>query len=240
MSASGTSGPYPNPTQPHSDQDRKDQPIGTQLPGFPPDPLLKPGSFIGATTNGQSSVDFLKAQTQMAETRKSSNGVSASPDNTNGTVPASNSGKGIRKPLEAELYWLPPGWTVEVKVRASGASAGTTDRYYFDPVSKRRFRSKKEVLYFLQTGTRPKRKIDADAASVDNSGEHKQKASTSEKGSVKNFNFSDVPENVQWVLSDSSEDWKAFIGNDQVLESSKRDWLAAFTFLASRDRGRYQ
>lgn len=76
--------------------------------------------------------------------------------------------------------------------------------------------------------------------SVDSSGGQKQKPSTSEKGSVLNFNFSNVPEKVQWVFTDSSEDsWKAFIGNEQVPESSKRDWLAAFTFLASKDRGRY-
>ena len=75
---------------------------------------------------------------------------------------------------------------------------------------------------------------------MDSSGGHKQKSTSSEKGSALNFNFSDVPEKVQWVLTDSSEEsWKAFIGNDQVPESSKRDWLAAFTFLASRDRGRY-
>ncbi|XP_062084961.1 methyl-CpG-binding domain-containing protein 5-like [Humulus lupulus] len=239
MSASGTSGHYPNRTQPCSDQDRKAQPIAAKVPGFPPDPLLKSGSSIGATTNGQSSVDDRKA-----EPRKSSNGGAACPDNTNGAEPATttSSVRGIRKQPEPEIDWLPPGWTVEDRVRVSGASAGTTDRYYFDPISNRKFRSKKEVLYFLQTGTRLKRKkeFDADAPSGDNSGAHKQKACTIEKGSARNFNFSDVPENVQWVLSDSSEEWKAFIGNDQVLESSKRDWLAAFTLLASRDRGRYQ
>jgi hypothetical protein len=30
-------------------------------------------------------------------------------------------------------------------------------QYYFDPVSSRRFRSKNEVLYFLETGTKRKK-----------------------------------------------------------------------------------
>lgn len=134
---------------------------------------------------------------------------------------------------------------MEDRVRSSGATAGTKDRYYFDPVSSRKFRSKKEVLYFLETGSRKKSKkqaesSDADATPMDSSGEQKQNASTSTKGSALNFNFSSVPEKVQWVLADSSgESWNAFIGDKQVPESSKRDWLAAFTFLASRDRGRY-
>ena len=69
----------------------------------------------------------------------------------------------------------------------------------------------------------------------------KQKPNTTEKkGSAANFNFSKVPEKVQWVLTDSpAESWNAFMGDKQVPDSSKLDWLAAFTFLASRDRGRY-
>ncbi|XP_058099242.1 methyl-CpG-binding domain-containing protein 5-like isoform X2 [Magnolia sinica] len=48
--------------------------------------------------------------------------------------------------------WLPPGWLTEVKVRTSGVTAGTKDKYFYDPVSRRRFRSKKEVFSFLETG----------------------------------------------------------------------------------------
>ena len=39
-------------------------------------------------------------------------------------------------------------------------------QYYYDPASASRFRSKKEVLYFLETGTKRKKKkenSDADA-----------------------------------------------------------------------------
>ncbi|KAI5072895.1 hypothetical protein GOP47_0013001 [Adiantum capillus-veneris] len=48
--------------------------------------------------------------------------------------------------------WLPTGWITEVKTRMAGSTAGTTDKYYKDPVTGRRFRSKNEVLSFLQTG----------------------------------------------------------------------------------------
>ncbi|XP_011624097.1 uncharacterized protein LOC18436098 isoform X2 [Amborella trichopoda] len=60
--------------------------------------------------------------------------------------------------------WLPAGWITEIKVRANGLTAGTKDKYFYDPVSKRKFRSKKEVFSFLETGKlgryKPKPKSD--------------------------------------------------------------------------------
>ncbi|KAH7316183.1 hypothetical protein KP509_21G081800 [Ceratopteris richardii] len=50
--------------------------------------------------------------------------------------------------------WLPTGWTTELKTRMAGSTAGTTDKYYRDPSTGRRFRSKVEVMNFLQTGRR--------------------------------------------------------------------------------------
>ncbi|PON33512.1 Methyl-CpG DNA binding [Parasponia andersonii] len=242
MSVPGASGPYPNQTR--QDPDRKAQPVGAVRSDFPPDPLLGSGSFIDATTNanGRSTpVDDRKAQT--AEPRRSSNGGAACPGAEKPNAAEPGSGRGKRKPPEPELDWLPSGWTFEDRVRISGVTAGSTDRYYIDPVSGRKFRSKNEVLYFLETGIPRKKKKqgeNSDAPSAGSSGGHNQKSSTTKKGSALNFDFSNVPEKVQWVLTESSkESWKAFIDNDQVPETSLRDWLAAFTFLASRDRGRY-
>ncbi|KAK4724324.1 hypothetical protein R3W88_027103 [Solanum pinnatisectum] len=48
--------------------------------------------------------------------------------------------------------WLPNNWTFETKVCTSGASAGQKDRYYFEPVSESKFRSKAQVDDFLKTG----------------------------------------------------------------------------------------
>ncbi|XP_073064793.1 methyl-CpG-binding domain-containing protein 6-like [Primulina eburnea] len=50
--------------------------------------------------------------------------------------------------------WLPEDWRIDLRVRTSGASTGLIDRYFFDP-SGRKFRSKHEVLHFLETGKKP-------------------------------------------------------------------------------------
>ncbi|XP_047980434.1 methyl-CpG-binding domain-containing protein 5-like isoform X1 [Salvia hispanica] len=64
-----------------------------------------------------------------------------------------------RRDREERPSWLPENWTFELRRRNSGATAGQTDRYYIEPTGKHRFRSKLEVLHFLETGsTRPKRK----------------------------------------------------------------------------------
>ncbi|XP_042041741.1 methyl-CpG-binding domain-containing protein 5-like [Salvia splendens] len=64
-----------------------------------------------------------------------------------------------RRDPEERPSWLPENWTTELRRRSSGATAGQTDRYYIEPTGKRRFRSKLEVLRFLETGSsKPKRK----------------------------------------------------------------------------------
>ncbi|TYH62352.1 hypothetical protein ES332_D07G115100v1 [Gossypium tomentosum] len=55
--------------------------------------------------------------------------------------------------------WLPTGWLIKDRGRSSDARPGLVDKYYVDPSSGRKFRSKKKVLYYLETGTpQPKRK----------------------------------------------------------------------------------
>ncbi|KAK8637569.1 hypothetical protein V6N13_136045 [Hibiscus sabdariffa] len=72
----------------------------------------------------------------------------------------------VKRRVVAPESWLPPGWLIEDRVRSSGATAGLVDRYYFEPSSGRRFRSKKEVLYFLETGSPPpKRKKGSEGSS---------------------------------------------------------------------------
>lgn len=72
--------------------------------------------------------------------------------------------------------------------------------------------------------------------SVEGSGSHKQKkSSTKPKSSALNFDFVNVPENVVWVLTDSSAgSWTPFIGNKEVPESTTQEWAAAFTSATSR------
>lgn len=48
--------------------------------------------------------------------------------------------------------WLPKGWITELKTRSTGGSAGSKDKYYFNPESNRRCRSQKEVFSLIETG----------------------------------------------------------------------------------------
>ncbi|MBA0575066.1 hypothetical protein Golob_024345 [Gossypium lobatum] len=83
-------------------------------------------------------------------------------------------------------------------------------QYYVDPSSGRKFRSKKKVLYYQETGApQPKRK----------------------KGT-------ETPvEKVDWLSSSnaSADSWTPFLGDDQVQvpESTTQDWSATFTSLTA-------
>ncbi|KAL1558251.1 Methyl-CpG-binding domain protein 5 [Salvia divinorum] len=60
--------------------------------------------------------------------------------------------------------WLPEDWKIELKRRNSGATVGLYDRYYCEPTGQYRFRSKVEVLRFLETGSTPtKRKATSES-----------------------------------------------------------------------------
>lgn len=64
----------------------------------------------------------------------------------------------------------------------------------------------------------------------------KQKISaTKAKSSALNFDFFNVPENVKWVLTDSSQgSWAPFIGEEKVPEATVQEWDSAFTALTSK------
>ncbi|XP_018815408.1 methyl-CpG-binding domain-containing protein 5-like [Juglans regia] len=213
--------------------------------GLPSDPLLKSGSFIEATASGR------QGTAETPRMRRSSDGASPSmaseksngaetplPENT-----ASPAGAQQRRVAAAPLPdWLPPGWLVEDRVRSSGASAGVIDRYFFEPVSGRRFRSKNEVLYFLETGTKRKKgKLgeNSDADTMGSEGQKEKKSATKAKSSALKFDYLNVPEKVQWVLTDSSQgSWAPYIGEEKVPESTMQEWAAAFTAATSKHYGK--
>ncbi|KAF5751443.1 Methyl-CpG-binding domain-containing protein 6 [Tripterygium wilfordii] len=175
------------------------------------------------------------AMTDSVNVEKRRNPAPAKPTATVAGTP--DSGARRVKPGADPASWLPQGWRVEDRMRNSGATAGTVDKYYFDPVSGFKFRSKKEVFEFLETGTtRKKRKAmenpDADMNTSGGSGKRKSKKSDSK---ALNFDYSNVPEKVEWVLTDSLQDsWSPCIGDVKVSEPSKRDWMAAFTFQSTK------
>ncbi|KAB1996933.1 hypothetical protein ERO13_D13G232900v2 [Gossypium hirsutum] len=206
-------------------------PVQTSPADLPSDPLLKPGAFIDV--NGQG---------KPAEPTKSRNGLipnGSQPETpSRGSVNSSSSADSkVKRRVVAPETWLPPGWLIEDRVRTSGATAGLVDKYYVDPTSGRKFRSKKEVLYFLENGSPPpKRKKGtelpgSEVPSTGNSPGQKQKKSAKKQKPL-NFDFINVPEKVDWFLTDAcSDSWTPFLGNDLVSESTKQDWAAAFTSL---------
>ncbi|KAH7550055.1 hypothetical protein JRO89_XS13G0126500 [Xanthoceras sorbifolium] len=111
---------------------------------------------------------------------------------------------------------------------------------YFDLVSARRFRSKKEMPNFLEFGAKRKMKIentDPDMESLESSGSKKQKKSGA-KGNTSslNFDFENPPRRIRWVVMGRSEDsWTPFIGKEKVPEPVRQAWAAAFR-LVSKDR----
>ncbi|XP_038893740.1 LOW QUALITY PROTEIN: methyl-CpG-binding domain-containing protein 6 [Benincasa hispida] len=259
MSASGTS--FPDPDWPRQDPTRPDLPFSHHLP---PDPLLDAGSFVDSSSSALPaptlpSRDLDRTPRKKAESSSTPrsplragplNSFNLPPDSSaprNGDSPATkkvslsaSSSRGttdasLKSALSERPNWLPPGWVVQDRVRSSGATAGTVDKYYFDPISNRRFRSKIEVLYFLETGTLRKRKksLDGNPTSTDGSEEPKSKKSSSNaKSAPLNFDFFNVPEKVEWVLTDPSKDaWTPFIGSEKVRESTKRAWVGAFQLL---------
>uniref|UniRef100_A0A2N9FWF5 MBD domain-containing protein n=1 Tax=Fagus sylvatica TaxID=28930 RepID=A0A2N9FWF5_FAGSY len=216
MSTSETSGQDPNPIL------RDPNTLGENLP---PDPLLKSGSFI-AVADRTAEPPHMRRSSDAAPAclaAEKSNGeaepVTPSPatDNT-----ASQDATQTRRIPSIAPDWLPAGL------------------YYYDPASASRFRSKKEVLYFLETGTKRKKKkensdADADADTMGSGSQNQKKSGTKAKSSALKFDYSNVPEKVEWVLTDFSQgSWAPFIGDKKVPESTVQEWAAAFTALSSR------
>ncbi|XXG85311.1 hypothetical protein AAC387_Pa11g0413 [Persea americana] len=54
-----------------------------------------------------------------------------------------------RKTVFDRPEWLPEGWKVEIKTRKGGWTAGRKDKYYIDPMTGCKLRSKEEVIRYL-------------------------------------------------------------------------------------------
>ncbi|XP_050233545.1 flocculation protein FLO11-like [Mercurialis annua] len=206
-----------------------DIPDQTALPAAV-DPLLQNGSFIDATPVKPSTDNDNSHQQEAA------NGGSVEPPPPTAATP-------LRSRRKVPVYmavalssdsanWLSPGWVVEDRVRTAGATAGTVDKYYADPVSNRRFRSKKEVQYYLETGMLKPKKTKAtenpeiDSSSTGSAGSKKsQKTNKKAKVVKRNFDYVNVPEKVEWALTDAIQDkWTPSVGGQKVAESERQNW----------------
>ncbi|GAV90687.1 TIM domain-containing protein/MBD domain-containing protein [Cephalotus follicularis] len=210
-----------------------------------PDPLLKSGSYIDVNHLPNGTTTPTKTDPHKSPQPRVNGAQDSIVAGTSTGADPEMASKPRRKAPTVDTSWLPAGWVVEDRVRGSGATAGTVDKYYFHPSSGRRFRSKKEVLWYLEKGTVRNRKkgkenSDADIASVEGSKSSKRKKSgTKAKASASNFDFSNVPKKITWKLTDTAEEtWTPFMnGDEKVPDSTKDEWAAAFASLANPSSG---
>ncbi|VVB16585.1 unnamed protein product [Arabis nemorensis] len=216
---------------------------------FPPDPLLASGSFISSdTTAGDSSANrrpiqgvtrvIGSGQNVRIGMPKGTDQVHQSPGNS-----AQRAESKSRKRAAPGDNWLPPGWKVEDKIRTSGATAGSVDKYYYEPVTGQRFRSRNEVLYYLEHGTSKKgarKAANTDFRSDQFEGQGSKKSVRKAKEPPPppplNFDFESPPEKVSWAMTKAGEEaWTPFIGDDKVQDSVRRDWVTAFTVITTQN-----
>ncbi|CAK9159079.1 unnamed protein product [Ilex paraguariensis] len=137
--------------------------------------------------------------------------------------------------------WLPEGWLVDTKTPSSEVTAGLEDRYYVEPVSGRRFRSKKEVFYFLETGNMPskgKPNPNADVAPSGSAGGPSKRQSGSRANAFDfDFDADNPPEKVLWDLTNDSENiWTLVVDDKTVPESTKQEWAAVFSHVSQLEK----
>ncbi|KAH9607784.1 hypothetical protein KSS87_011181 [Heliosperma pusillum] len=189
------------------------------------DPLLKPGAFIepNPVSNGN------------GKPKGESKGEKVNPRQSS-----------VEVTDEANRPdWLPPGWRFKEFLRTSSASAGTRDKYFIDPATNRRFRSKKEVFRYLETGVTPMQKRKAGDSDADNTPgpnsatPKKMKTEPKPVFSIEDFKFDEVPEKVKWQLTDVYEaTWIPKIDDtNPVPESTKQEWSSAFRYLSLKNGG---
>lgn len=222
--------PAPNPTLVDPNNDTGDVIL--------PDPLLESGSFIDADQNEAEPETPPNHQQQpiAEEEQGSGSGIAAEPISvappTDGSAgPTRPSIKRNLEEMAKRPSWLPDTWTIDLRVRSSGATAGTIDRYYRNPAGKK-FRSKNEVMNFLETGSKKTKKPnDAEATPSKSPGNKKQKKSSSKrkKSEALKFDFENPPTAVSWICTNAPEEtWTARVDNKRVAESRQREWAAAF------------
>ncbi|RAL38266.1 unnamed protein product [Cuscuta campestris] len=189
----------------------------------PPDPLLQSDAYIEVDT------DAVPLRTQVAQP-ESEPGMTA--DTVTDQAADSSQRRARRKQVSEESVerpsWLPENWKMDVRVRNSGATAGTVDRYYIDPVSGKRFRSSKEVLHYLETGSKRK---PSESPGANPKQQKKSSSSTKEtKPTPFYFDFENPPQNVSWVhTSTPGDNWAPHSIHGIVPECIQTEWSTVFS-----------
>ncbi|XP_006280964.2 methyl-CpG-binding domain-containing protein 6 [Capsella rubella] len=226
--------------------------MSDSVPGdFLSDPLLASGAFISSAGDGTLGSSAKRRPIQ-GGTGVSGSGEKVRIGMANGTdqmnPPQDSSGhqseSKSRKRAAPGDNWLPSGWRVEDKVRTSGATAGSVDKYYYEPNTGRKFRSRTEVLYYLQHGTSKKgakkaENTDFNPDHLEGQGSNKAIRKAREPPRPPpplDFDFKNPPEKVSWSMGNTREEaWTPIIGDVKVQDSVRRDWSTAFTFITNRN-----
>ncbi|KAG6762161.1 hypothetical protein POTOM_032648 [Populus tomentosa] len=154
--------------------------------------------------------------------------------------------KGGRAQLMTWLHGLLPQSSNAVSnslCSGSGMLTNSHIHYYIDPASGRKFRSKKDVQYYLETGTLKKKgklteNSDADTNSAGNLKGDKNKSAANTSFAL-NFDSFNVPERTEWVLANANEDtWIPFIDGKKVPLYDKEQWDFAFASLTTSSHGK--
>jgi hypothetical protein len=211
---------------------------------FPPDPLLASGAFISSAGDGTLDSSAKRRPIQ-GGIGISGSGESVRIGMANGTDQVNHQTESkSRKRAAPGDNWLPPGWRVEDKIRTSGATAGSVDKYYYEPNTGRKFRSRTEVLYYLEHGTskRGTKKAENTYFNPDHfEGQGSNRVTRTATVPPPpppplDFDFKNPPDKVSWSMANAGEEgWIPNIGDVKVQDSVRRDWSTAFTFITSRN-----
>ncbi|PSR90035.1 Methyl-CpG-binding domain-containing protein, partial [Actinidia chinensis var. chinensis] len=129
-------------------------------------------------------------------------------------------------PLATSPFTLPEGWIVEEVQRKCN---GHADKYYYEPGTRRKFRSLISVERYLaeEADNAPLSQVFKLDSRAKNFGSRKkifrEKVNTSTSDSVQ------PPAKINWVLADpGGNTWNAFSGDSMVPEPVKQRWANRF------------
>ncbi|XP_011041948.1 PREDICTED: methyl-CpG-binding domain-containing protein 7-like [Populus euphratica] len=133
------------------------------------------------------------------------------------------------------LIDLPNGWIVEKKPHDNMDYAGIIDKHYFEPETRKRFRSPSSVEKYLTEGKEHIATLEALKAG-DNFIPSKSSSSQKEHVSRKKVETSmldpsSIPSKIKWVLSGPGGIvWNPFMDDSLVPEFIKQKWSETFVF----------
>ncbi|CAN4119181.1 unnamed protein product [Withania somnifera] len=200
-----------------------------------PDPLLHSGTYIDVETappnKGEGKVSDLAPSTE-----ESTPEVKRAVTEAENVTPVRRVSRSTEVNVERPS-WLPEDWKFETRVRTNGATAGLVDRYYYEPVSGSKFRSKAEVLYFLETGGKRKKGSTGTGGDVTQKTEEERLKKEKRKSTDFYFDSANPPQSVCWIQMDSSADtWAPSVNGSMVPSTRKQEWDAVYSSISKLRR----